>query len=192
MDSNEERSLFLTRRIWTCDYILDANCVNARKADPDLNRLDQWYEDDVISLVMSEDSSTEAATGSTARRRKAYQHIYMIPHPSTFEERERLQKIESIVFPGGARTPAELRDVRTIFTAGKYMHKLITNDGVSKTQPGGILGNAARLKTDAGVTVLRPREAVVEVRAAIQERDRLTREYCTMHHRPLPAWVGKD
>lgn len=192
MQSDQERDLFLTRRIWPCEFMLDANCINARQADSDLNRLEAWHKEQVISLVMADRSSKEAAVGDSVRKRKTYMYIQMITHITTPDERAMHRLIETILFPNGARSQREKNDALIVFNAKKYMHRLITRDGRSKKQPKGILGNAARLKAEIGLVVMRPDEAVEYVRESIQMRDKLTREYCSMFSVPLPLWVGAD
>ena len=47
------------------------------------------------------------------------------------------------MFPNGAKDDNELNDVRIVCEAKKYEAILVTGDGGSKAQPGGILGNRA-------------------------------------------------
>jgi len=68
---------------------------------------------------------------------------------------------------------------------------LITSDGGSKRQPGGILGNRQTLR-DLGITVMNDGEAVEFVLGKIEERDRLANEHSDHTGDPLPAWLGCD
>ena len=99
--------------------------------------------------------------------------------------------IERAVFPGGAASQSQRNDVDIVFNALKYGATLITNDGGSKRQPGGILGNRDRL-ADLGVRVMTPPEAVRLVRQRIAERDERARRSAERDGKRLPEWVGKD
>jgi hypothetical protein len=64
----------------------------------------------------------------------------------------------------------EANDVEIAFNANKYGAILVTADGGSRRQPGGILGNRVALAR-LGVQVMSDGEAVALVREKIQERD---------------------
>jgi hypothetical protein len=81
--------------------------------------------------------------------------------------------------------------VEIVFNARKYGCILVTNDGGSRSQPGGILGNRERLRS-LGVQVLTDEEAVAFVRQLIQERDDRERERARFTGEPAPEWVGRD
>ena len=68
---------------------------------------------------------------------------------------------------------------------------LITDDGGSKQQPGGILGNRERLSS-LGIQVMRDYEAVEFVKHKIIERDESARRIASRTGEPLPTWIGKD
>ena len=104
---------------------------------------------------------------------------------------ERLQQIERILFPQGAHNDNQRRDVEIVFNAGKYGAILVTNDGDSRSQPGGILGNRAALAA-IGIRVVTDDEAVQMVREAIRNRDDMARKQAEYNGTPLPAWVGQD
>jgi len=74
--------------------------------------------------------------------------------------------------------------------AEKYQAILVTNDGASKSQPGGILGN--RDKFSDRVVVMNPMEAVQHIRGRIQERDRIACQASLAKGCPPPDWVGID
>jgi hypothetical protein len=67
----------------------------------------------------------------------------------------------------------------------------VTNDGGSRRQFGGILGNRDKLQ-ELGVQVLTDDEAVELVEELIRERDDRERTNSSITGQPLPEWVGKD
>ncbi len=100
------------------------------------------------------------------------------------------KKVESALFPDGARDENQLNDVRIVCEAAKYAATLVTGDGGSKTQPGGILGNRHKLKDF--VKILSPDEAVDFVRQKIQERDEFNVWFVKEFGGELPPWTGRD
>lgn len=173
-------------------FIVDTNCVNARQKSEALNQLEQWAIDGVISLLTAEVAQNEMLAGSDIRRaEKAYTYVFTMSEIASGQERLTLYRIEQILFPGGATNKNQRNDVEIVFNAGKYMRPLITTDGGSKSQPGGILGNAAAL-SKLRITVLRPDEAVARVRKAIKGRDVTARKMAQLTGEPLPEWVGMD
>ncbi len=78
-----------------------------------------------------------------------------------------------------------------VFNAYKYERILITDDGGSRRQSGGILGNRERLRS-LGIQVMRDNEAVELVKHRIIERDEFARRIASKTGEPLPDWVGKD
>jgi len=172
-------------------FMIDANRINARQADPYMNQIEKWRENEVIEVLISEVAYDEArAGGNPQRARKVSEHIYSMTLPDT-DDRTEMRRIESILFPGGATTPSEQNDVEIVFNAKKYMRRLITADGGSKRQPGGILGNRSALAA-LGVTVMTAAEAVALVKQRIAERDDRARQESAMDGVPLPSWVGQD
>lgn len=172
--------------------MIDANRINARQTDPYMNQIEQWRENEVIEVLMSEVAYNEARAGGSARRaHKVSEHIYSITLADTDGEKEKLRQIEAILFPGGASTPSERNDVEIVFNATKYMRTLITADGGSRRQPGGILGNRAALAR-IGVKVVTAEEAVALVKERIAQRDDRARQESAMDGVPLPPWVGQD
>lgn len=173
-------------------FHIDANRVNSRSSLANMNRLEQWDKDDVIMIVMPEVAQREAAAGNDpARRSKAYGHIFTESLPSTSGERKLLQEIEKILFPAGAQSENERNDVDVVFNARKYRRILITNDGGSKRQPGGMLGNREELKK-LGAQILTDDEAVKLVQDRIKKRDERAKWYSERTGESLPDWVGKD
>jgi hypothetical protein len=80
--------------------------------------------------------------------------------------------------------------VRIVCEAAKYGAILVTGDGGSKTQPGGILGNRHKLKNV--VKILSPDEAMDFVRHRIRERDEFNIRFVKEFGGELPPWTGCD
>jgi hypothetical protein len=172
--------------------MIDANRINARQADPYMNQLEKWRDSEVIELIMSESSHQEARAGGDLRRaRKASTQIYSMTMASTAGEQEELLTIEKILFPGGALTESQRNDVDIVFNSVKYRRILITADGGSRRQPGGILGNRAALAS-LGARILTAEEAVALVEQKIEERDEMARFSADTERLLLPDWVGRD
>ena len=172
--------------------MLDTNAINARQADPDLNQIERWHADGVVQIIMSAQSSAEArAGGSPTRTAKALGHVFSYIGDGTEDEQGKREAIASVLCPSGARTEAERNDIDIVFHAQKYMATLVTNDGDSRRQPRGILGNRHRLAS-LGVTVMRPSEVVGDVRARIRARDERARQAAAWKGTPVPSWVGSD
>lgn len=190
--SANDRVPFPVSRSVYLGFMIDANRINARQSDPHMNRLERWRANEVIELIMSESSHKEArAGGNTRRTRKASMHIFSMTMANTAHEREELLTIEKILFPRAVLTENERNDVDIVFNAAKYRRILITADGGSKRQPGGILGNRAALAS-LGVRVMTAGEAVALVLQKIEERDEMARSSAEMECLPLPDWVGRD
>jgi hypothetical protein len=182
----------LPRNIYLAFHI-DTNRINARGSLDDMNLLEKWAANDVIAIDMSMVAYNEARQGNNRRRtEKAMEHIYTHTHATTAEERMKLVAIQKIVFPDGISDASQANDVEIIFNADKYGCILITNDGGSKSQPGGILGSANRLKRELGIRVMSSNEAVAFVKEKIRERDEHCRRFAREVNDELPAWVGKD
>ena len=173
-------------------FQIDTNRINARRQLPQMNRLEKWKADRVILMEMSEPAQAEAAASrSPARTRKAYGHIYSMTRASTPEEQTILRKIEDIIFPEGAQAPNERNDVEIVFNAIKYHRILVTDDGGSRRQPGGILGNRDELRK-VGLEVSTDQEAVALVEQRIRERDQRLIEKSRRTGESPPEWVGQD
>jgi hypothetical protein len=108
------------------------------------------------------------AGGDAARARKANRQIFTIT-PAADPSFPAYRRIENALFPEGARTESERNDVRIVCDAAHYAAKLVTGDGGSKSQPGGILGN--RHKVTNLVRNISPTEYVEFIRGKIRERD---------------------
>jgi hypothetical protein len=169
---------------------IDTNLINARQKLPAVNQLEKWFEDEVILINMSATAYGEArADGNAIRTRKANQNIFTATPP--MEPSDPLyQKVEAALFPDGARDENQRNDVRIVCEAAKYAAILVTGDGGSRTQPGGILGNRHKLKSL--VQVLSPDEAVEFVRQKIRERDEFNVWFVKECGGDLPPWTGRD
>jgi hypothetical protein len=89
-----------------------------------------------------------------------------------------------------ARDDNQRNDVRIVCEAAKYAAILVTGDGGSKTQPGGILGNRDKLRDV--VQILSPDEAVAFVQDKITERDEFNAQVVKEFGGELPPWAGAD
>jgi hypothetical protein len=173
-------------------FLIDANRINARQADAHMNRLEKWREDGVVEVLMSESSYDEARAGGDPRRaHKVAMQIFTMTMATTPGEEDELAAIERILFPSGALTQNERNDVDVVFNALKYRRILVTADGGSKRQPGGILGNRAALR-ELGVQIMTSEGAVALVEGKLRERDKIARLFAQRDRLPLPDWVGRD
>ena len=169
---------------------IDTNLINARQRLPAMNQLERWYGDEVILINMSATSRSEVqADGNVLRVRKANQQIYTVT-PAANAADPLYTKVEAALFPDGAKDENQRNDVRIVCEAAKYAAILVTADGASKTQPGGILGN--RHKLEGRVWILSPDEAVAFVRDKIRERDEFNTQFVKEFGGQLPTWTGKD
>jgi hypothetical protein len=171
-------------------FQIDTNLLNAKQKLPEVNQLEKWANDEVILINMSSTARNESLAGNNQLRvNKANTHIYTASEP-IHEDDPLYKRIESYIFPGGAKDENQKNDVRIVCEAQKYQAILVTNDGGSKKQPGGILGN--RDKFAGRVMVMNPMEAVQHVCRHIQERDRIARQVSKTEGCVLPSWVGMD
>ncbi len=171
---------------------LDANRVNSRGQLEAVNRLEHWRNEGVILMQMSQTAQAEAAAGGSPRRAsKAHAHIFTITGELVPSEAAEREAIERVLFPGGAANANEANDVDVVFNAFKYGALLVTADGGSKTQPGGILGNRAPLAA-LGIRVATDAEAVALIEQKIRERDERAVWRAQRDGRPVASWVGRD
>lgn len=174
------------------NFQIDANRINAKSQLKFMNILQYWYENDVINIEMSEVAQNEAAEGNNpVRRETAYSYIASETLAATPEEAQMLSKIENILFPHGVRKVNEKNDVEIVFNAWKYGCILITDDGGSRRQPGGILGNRNKL-ANLNIQVMRDKEAIEIVKRKIMQRDEHAKKIASYKNEPLPEWVGRD
>jgi hypothetical protein len=171
---------------------IDTNLINSRQKLPAVNTLEKWYADAVILINMAGTAREEALVGRDARRtQKANQQIFTMTAPAPIDS-TRFKAIESVLFPGGARDENQRNDVRIVSDAIHYAAILITNDGASRSQPGGMLGNRDVLTQRFGVRILSADESVDFVRSKISERDDFNRQVVRELGGTLPDWTGTD
>jgi len=169
---------------------IDTNLINARQKLPAVNQLEKWSKDEVILINMSSTAHGEAqADGNAMRTRKANRHIFTAT-PALGPSDPLYQKVEAALFPNGARDENQRNDVRIVSEAAKCQAILVTGDGGSRKQPGGILGNRHKLK--GVVQILSPDEAVDCVRQKIRERDEFNVRFVKEFGGQLPHWTGHD
>jgi len=169
---------------------IDTNLINAKQKLPAVNQLERWYGNEVILINMSGTAHGEAqADGNKARLKKANEQIYTATEPLSAAD-PRFVTVEAALFPGGAKDENQRNDVRIVCEAAKYAAILVTGDGASKTQPGGILGN--RHKLNGLVKILSPEEAVSFIQDKIRERDEFNAQIVEEYGGELPPWTGKD
>lgn len=182
-------------------FHLDTNLINAKQRLAEVNRLEKWATDGVILINMSGVAHAEAqADGNPHRVKKAATHIFTIisddegdPSDAAAGGADQLfAKIEATLFESGAQNENQRNDVHIVCEAIKYNATLVTNDGASKSQPGGILGNRDKLKALANIKIMSPAEAVSFVEKKIAERDGWVLRVVQETGETLPAWVGKD
>jgi hypothetical protein len=73
-----------------------------------------------------------------------------------------------------------------------YAAILVTNDGASKSQPGGIRGHRDEFEQRFTLKVLSAEEAVEFVQAKIRERDDFNRQIVKEFGGALPEWTDQD
>jgi hypothetical protein len=180
-----ERHIFL-------DFHIDTNRINSRSQLKYMNPLEQLHEREVIDIAMSEVAQKEATqSGDDDRTEKAYAYGATETLANTSNEVKKLREIQKLLFPQGIKSRREWNDVEIVFNAHKYGAVLITNDGGSKREPNGILGNAQKLR-QIGIQVLRDYAAIELIKKKIIRRDQIAREIASTTGEPLPDWVGKD
>jgi len=173
-------------------FQIDTNRINARNRLPSMNQLQAWHEVGVILIHMSQVANDEAKGGGDSRRSmKAMSYIFSITYGDTADGQAEMRAIERVLFPNGAGSQSERNDVEVVFNAKKYGATLVTADGGSRRQPGGILGNRTALSR-LGVSVVTEAEAVAIVRREIAERDARLRAKAARNGTVLPTWVGTD
>jgi hypothetical protein len=184
-------SIQMNRRLLYIPVLhIDTNLINARQKLSAVNQLEKWFEDEVILINISGTAHSEALAGNyIPRTRKTNRQIYTATPP--IEPSDSLySKVETALFPEGARDYNQRNDVRIVCEAAKYEAILVTGDGGSKTQPGGIIGNRGKLRDV--VQVLSPDEAVAFVREKITERDEFNTQVAKKFGGELPPWTGAD
>jgi len=158
---------------------------------PATTQLEIWSKNGVIQIDMCDVAQDEASKKSAARFQKASNYIYPIALDSHRQSNE-FRKIKNILFPNKSTlTINEENDVLIILNAKQNHCILVTNDGGSRRQPKGMLGNKERLLNEIGVKVMRDTEAVELVEGKIIERDDRARRVTERSCATLPEWVGE-
>ena len=174
------------------DFSFDTNRINAMQKCPATTQLEIWSKNGVIQIDMCDVAQVEASKKSAARFQKASNYIYPITRDSHRQSNE-FRKIKNILFPNKSTlTINEENDVLIMLHAKQNNCILVTNDGGSRRQPKGMLGNKERLLNEIGVKVMRDTEAVELVEGKIIERDDRARRVAERSCKTLPEWVGED
>jgi len=135
------------RMLYTPVFHIDTNMINARSKLPAMNQLEKWAEDGIILINMSNTSFSEAQEGNNISRiKKALSQIFTLTDQNIKESDAIFQTVAAALFPDGITDNNQRNDVIIVCEAIKYNAILVTNDGGSKKEPGGILGNAHKLK----------------------------------------------
>jgi len=166
--------------------MIDTNAINARQGIKALNQLERWRKDGVIMLMMPERAFKEADAGDNAERsEKALRQVCSNSERITQEHHRLFAAISTAIFPKGVRGSADQNDVEIVYQAADWDHVLVTADGGSKRQPGGILGAKSAL-FEIGVTVIGCDEALEYVRKLIKARDERLTSNCEVTGTPEP------
>lgn len=183
------------RMLFVPVFHLDANLINARQKLDTVNQLEKWRDDEVICLAMAGVAHAEAQAGAganaEARRRKAATHLFTINDAGEAKEDDTYAKVEKILW-GEAADDNQANDVEVVCEAIKWHAILVTMDGGSKEQPGGIIGNREALREQFGVQIHRPEEAVEFIRSKIAQRDEFNAQVVALTKGQVPAWTGRD
>jgi len=172
--------------------VLDTNRINSRGKLPHMNRLEKWGADGVIYLFVTDTVHKEAERGGDKLGTKAWRRVGLVAPPLIAADRELWNEIAATIFPNGVLTDKQRNDVQIVFTTAKFGLILITNDGDSKGQPGGILGHAKELRQKHHIRVMRDFEAVDFVEKEIAERDALRRRLAALAGIPLDEMVESN
>ena len=179
------------RMLYTPVFHIDTNMINARGKLDSMNQIEKWADEGVILVNMSYISFKEAQKGNNlSRTLKALSQIFTLIDDHCNESDHNFQRIADAIFSNGIQNENQRTDVKIVWHAFKYEAILVTNDGGSKRQPSGILGNAHKLTNI--VKILSPTDAVAFIRNKIQERDDHNRKISQATGQKLPEWTGKD
>lgn len=185
-------SEFRRRMLYLPILHIDTNLINARQKLLAVNQLEKWFENEVILINMPGIAHQEAKAGNNAlRTAKANRQIFSVSEPAQPTD-SQFKSIEGLLFPAGAGSENQKNDVRIVVEAIVYAAILVTGDGGSKSQPGGILGHRGQLWERYRLRVLSAEEVVELVRKEIRERDTFNTELANRLGRQPPEWIGKD
>lgn len=179
------------RMLYIPVFHIDTNLINARGKLKTMNQIEGWAADGVILINMSGVSFNEALAGDNAKRSaKAIAQIFTLTDEEIDVTDALYQRIERALFQNGAQTQNQRNDVKIIYDAAHWNAILITRDGDSCSQPGGILGNRDKLRDF--VPIMSDSEAVCFIQNKISERDDFNRRVAHDLGHDLPEWTGKD
>ena len=179
------------RELYTPIFHIDTNMINARGKLPAMTQLEKWAEEEIILINMSNTSFCEAQEGNNiSRTKKALSQIFTLTDENITASDATYQKVASVLFPDGIKDKNQRNDVVIVCEAIKWNAILVTNDGGSKKQPGGILGNSHKLKDF--VQIMRDTEAVDFINSKITRRDEINKKISEHAGEVLPEWTGKD
>ena len=180
----------LRRMLYLPILHMDTNLINARQKLESVNQLERWYEDEIILINWSSTARAESKADGDLRRTKKVDMQIFTTTPAIQIDNPFYKEVEAALFPNGATSDNQQNDVKIVCEAAKYAAILITNDGGSKSQPGGILGN--RNKLAGRVQIMSPDEIVVHIRMKISERDNHNRRVAVEFGGALPLWTDRD
>ncbi len=179
------------RMLYTPIFHIDTNMINAYGKLPSMSQLEKWAENEIILINMSNVSFNEAQQGNNAKRtKKTLAQIFTLVDESVNEMSPIYQMVANALFPDGVKDENQKNDVKIVCDAKKWNAILITNDGGSKKQSGGIIGNAHKLKNY--VQIMRDHEAVEFINEKITVRDNRNRKIAELTGKALPEWTGQD
>lgn len=181
----------ISRELGLC-FAIDTNRINARQGLPNMNRLEGWREKGIISILMPQSAHAEALQGAGAKR--LLKTSLTIISMNTLEDSDEVMlraKVGKILCPTGEPDINTANDIDIVVNAHKYNCILITADGSSRTQPGGILGRAQELLA-LGIRVISDAEAAALVEERIQSRDQAVVKSASGQGVEPPFWVGED
>lgn len=171
-------------------FIIDTNRVNSRGGLPAMNQLEALEKRGDIKLRYTEEIWREHQGANNPKTDAASRKYPAVFHESLDErenEAER-KKITDIVFPKGLRDENDKTDVEILRVAKSWNAILVTNDGGSKRQPGGILGAKQKL-ANIGITIMRDTEAVEHAEREIRSRDAIELRFAVKEGREPASWV---
>ena len=161
------------------NFLIDSNYINSKQAISALNYLEKLNNKGVISIISTETVNVEVSSYLPSRK-KSNKLIYSKNMCLTAEENNIKKKIEFILFPNGIKNDNQKNDVDIVFNAWKYGKILITHDGDSKNQPGGILGNREMLKKELDIKVMTAKMAAEHAKNKIKERELMANKIAEM------------
>lgn len=181
-------------------FYLDTNMINARGKLEYMNKLEKWRDMEIILMDMPKTAFLEAQQGTNnveERRKKVFNYLWGKTDIISEQQFKVLQSIQEILFPDGILETDPYKnnkwnDVDIVFTAKEVGAILISNDGNSRRQAGGILGNKDRLKTELNIRVMTDKEAYYYVLDQLHIRNKHIEEYCRRTGERLPEWLYSD